>query len=108
MIIQYVATAIIVLIIIQLAVKLFQDKIIALKIFIWVTFWSVVLILIWFPGFLGNLGEIFGVGRGVDVLIYISLIFLFYLVFKQNFKIDKLNKEITKLIRTIAKNEKQK
>lgn len=105
MIIQYVATAIIILIIVQLVIKLFNDRLIFLKISIWIFFWCLVLFFIWFPNFMWRIADILDVGRGVDVLIYVSLIFLFYLVFNQNTKIDKLNKEITKLVREVAKNE---
>jgi small membrane protein len=107
MLIQYVATAFILLIIIQLIIKLIKDRLAFLKISIWVFFWCLVLFFVWFPEFMLRIAELLGVGRGVDVLIYVSLIFLFYLVFNQNSKIDKLNKEITKLVRVIARNEEK-
>lgn len=103
MIIQYVATAIIAIIIIQQIVKFVKDRPTFFKTFVMTIFWSMVLVLIWFPEIMGWLGEITGVGRGVDVLIYLSIIFLFYYVLRQNSKIDKLEKDITKLVREIAK-----
>lgn len=57
---------------------------------------------------MGWLGKVTGVGRGVDVLVYLSIIFLFYYVLRQNNKIDLLEKQITKLVREIAKNEQKK
>jgi small membrane protein len=103
MLIQYVATAFILLIIVQLITKLLKDRLIFFKISIWVFFWCLVLFFIWFPEYMWRIAMFLGVGRGVDVLIYVSLIFLFYLLFNQNSKIDKLNKEITKLVREISK-----
>jgi len=108
MIIQYVATAIIAIIIIQQIVKFVKDRPTFFKTFVMTIFWSMVLLLIWFPGIMGWLGEITGVGRGVDVLIYLSIIFLFYYVLRQNSKIDKLEKDITKLVREIAKSNAKK
>ncbi len=103
MIIQYVATAIITIIILQQIVRFIKDRPTFFKTFVLTLFWGIVLILIWFPRIMDWLGEITGVGRGVDVLIYLSIIFLFYYVLRQNSKIDKLEKDITKLVREMAK-----
>jgi hypothetical protein len=53
-------------------------------------------------------GKLFGVGRGIDVLVYLSIIFLFYYIFRQSEKINKLEKQITKLVREIAKENAKK
>lgn len=108
MVIQYVATGIIALIIIQLLLKLRKDKLAWVKILIWAVFWGGALFVVWFPSVIAEMAQISGVGRGVDVIIYVSIIFLFYLTFNQNSKIDKLNEQITKLTREIAKNEAKK
>ena len=108
MIIQYIATAIITLIITQQIVRFVKDKPTFFKTFVMTLFWGAVLFLIWFPEVMGWLGKVTGVGRGVDVLIYLSIIFLFYYVLRQNTKIDKLQKEITKLVREIAKENAKK
>lgn len=108
MVIQYVATGIIAIIIIQLFLKLRKDKLSWLKILIWLLFWGSALFVVWFPKVIAELAQVSGVGRGVDVIIYVSIIFLFYLLFNQNSKIDELNKQITKITREIAKNETRK
>jgi small membrane protein len=107
MIIQFIGTGIIVLIILQQIVKFVKDRPSFIKTGLLTFFWSGVLILIWFPKIMGWLGEVTGVGRGVDVLVYLSLIFLFYYVLRQNNKIDQLEKQITKLVRVIARNEEK-
>lgn len=108
MVIQYVATGIIAIIIIQEIIKFIKDRPSFFKTVVLSLFWSTVLVLIWFPEIMGWLGKITGVGRGVDVLVYLSIIFLFYYVLRQNNKIDKLEKQITKLIREIAKENAKK
>lgn len=108
MVIQYVATVIIAFIIIQLLLKLRKDKLVWIKILIWTVFWGGALFIVWFPEIIAKIAQISGVGRGVDVIVYVSIIFLFYLIFSQNSKIDKLNRQITKLTREIAKNETKK
>lgn len=43
-----------------------------------------------------------GVGRGVDVVIYVSLMVLFYVVFRLFIKIEEVEREITTLVRKLA------
>ena len=104
MIIQIIATIIILIIFYQLVKKFIKDKASLTKIIFWVLFWGISLIIIWLPKeTIDNIGSIFGVGRGIDVLVYLSIILLFYSNFKQTERIEKLEKEITKLVREIAK-----
>lgn len=103
MVIQIIATIIILIIFYQLIKKFIKDKASLTKIIFWVLFWGISLIIIWLPKeTIDNIGSIFGVGRGIDVLVYLSIILLFYSNFKQTEKIEKLEKEITKLVREIA------
>lgn len=108
MVIQYIATGIIALIIIQQVIKFLKDRPSFFKTVILSLFWIAVLLLIWFPEIIGWLGDLTGVGRGVDVLVYLSIIFLFYYLLRQNNKIDKLEKQITKLVRELAKQNAKK
>ena len=106
MTIQYIATGIIVIILIQLLIQVLKDRAQLFKLLFWGIFWGIALIFIWLPtNTIDKLGQLFGVGRGIDVLVYLSIIFLFYYIFKQNEKINKLEKEITKLVRRLAKDE---
>lgn len=105
MVIQFIATGIIVIILGQLGLKVIKDKTSVFKLMFWGIFWAIALVFIWLPtGLLDKLGELFGVGRGVDVLVYLSIIFLFYTNLRLNNKVEKLEKEITKLVREIARN----
>lgn len=69
-------------------------------------FWS----FIWISAFAGILSpkittkvaEFFGVGRGVDVMVYISIAVLFYLVFRVFVMVEDLRHEISELIRLMA------
>lgn len=104
MIIQYIATAIILIAIVQLILKVIKDKTFLFKLIISGIFWSIALGLIWLPpGTLDYWGNLLGVGRGVDVLVYLSIILLFYNNFRLKNSIEKLEKENTILIREIAK-----
>jgi hypothetical protein len=104
MVIQYVATIIIALIVLQLISKFKKDRVSWPRTLIWILFWCIGLFVVWFPVTIAKIAQVSGVGRGVDIIIYISIILLFYLLSNQNTKIEELNKQITKLTREIAKN----
>lgn len=69
-------------------------------------FWS----LIWLSALTGillpktttKIAEFFGVGRGVDIIVYVSLSLLFYLVFRLYVMIEDIRRDITSLVRQIA------
>lgn len=70
------------------------------------TFWSSIFISaaigIAYPEITGQLASALGIGRGVDVVIYISIALLFYLIFRLSIMIEDLRHEISQLIRELA------
>lgn len=69
---------------------------------VWCLFWCVVLFVIYYPGFLSGIASLLSIGRGVDLAIYVSVICLFYLIYKLFIKIQKIERQITLLVRKIA------
>ena len=68
----------------------------------WFFVWFAVLLIVFFTPVIDALSRPIGVGRGIDLVVYVSILVLFYLVFQINMKIDKLEKDITKLVREIS------
>ena len=69
---------------------------------LWMLFWILGLVIIWFPEIIGLIGEFMGVGRSIDALVYIAIVFLLYSTLSQKIKINELSKEITLLNRKLA------
>ena len=69
----------------------------------WIIFWifatGAILSLKWIDKLAAGLGFS---GSGIDILLYIAVIALFYFIFKLMLKIEKQEKNITKIIREIA------
>ena len=74
---------------------------------LWLFFWLVGLVVIWFPELIGLIGELMGVERSIDALVYISIVYLLYAFLRQKIRINELSKEITELTRKIAIKEVQ-
>lgn len=74
----------------------------------WLVFWIsaavAVVSLKWIDKLVAGLGFS---GSGIEVLFYIAVIILFYLIFRLRLKIEKMEKNITKVIREIALTRKQ-
>lgn len=86
-----------------------RDKIISTKMAIfWSIIWLGALVVILLPTTTSQIAEIFGVGRGVDVIVYISLTLLLYLVFRLYVMVEDLRHEITDLVRQVALKESSK
>lgn len=75
------------------------------KLLYWSMFWVAVMVVIWTPQTASVLAAYLGVGRGVDLVLYCSVVLLFYLLFQASRKIDRLERSLTKLVRTIALEE---
>ena len=75
-------------------------------------FWSGIFglaaIVVLFPGLTSGLARALGIGRGSDVVLYISIILLFYLVFRLYIYIEDLRHDITKIVKKIALKENDK
>lgn len=72
------------------------------KLLLWSSFWLVVAVVILSPQTTTMLANILGVGRGVDLALYVSVVVLFYVLFTMSRKVDGLEKSLTNLVRAIA------
>jgi len=68
----------------------------------WFLIWIAALVGISLPATTTRIAGFLGVGRGVDIIVYISLALLFYLVFRIYVMIEDLRHQITYIIREIA------
>lgn len=69
----------------------------------WFLIWFAVLVMVFATPIIDALSRPIGVGRGIDLAVYVSILVLFYVVFQLHMKFDKLEREITKLVRELAR-----
>ena len=108
MLIQFIIILFSLFAISRLRSKLKVKEIDAKEFYLWLLFWAVIIIAtLWFRK-TDIIAKFFGVEKGADLAVYISILFLFYLLFKLIVKIKKIERDITKIIREIAiKNSKK-
>lgn len=68
----------------------------------WLGFWFIVAGLVWIPQFTNRLAAWLGVGRGADAVFYISIVALFYAVFRLYGKLENLEQQLSELVKKIA------
>ena len=75
-------------------------------------FWSILFVsaiaVVAFPNETTSFAKLVGIGRGVDLIVYASIVTLFYLVFRIYVFMEDIRHEITELVRKIALENKKK
>lgn len=71
----------------------------------WALLWAVALLIVWEPSTTDSLATQLGIGRGVDVILYSAITFLFFLIFKLHIKLSQIESQITKVVRDRALEE---
>ena len=82
----------------------FKEKSISRQaIFFWLFVWIAVLVLVFHPDLSNTIARFLGMGRGIDSVFFLSIVSLFYLVFRLYVKMEQLDKDITALSKNTSK-----
>jgi hypothetical protein len=72
---------------------------------LWSVFWMALAVVTLLPQSTSWLASFVGVGRGVDVVIYLAIIILFYLMFRIFLRLEKIEHDITLIVREMGLRE---
>ncbi len=79
-----------------------RGKISRVSAVLWSLLWIAVGVVVMQPESTTFLAHRLGVGRGVDLVTYLALLFIFFLLFRLFSRIEELEQDITRLVREIA------
>ena len=65
----------------------------------WFLFWAAAIVAVLWPESTTIFANKLGIGRGADLIIYISIAVIFFSVFRLHIKIEAINRDITKVVR---------
>ncbi|MFH1405257.1 MAG: DUF2304 family protein [Patescibacteria group bacterium] len=88
--------------IVRASMQFHQGRVTRFWLVFWLLFWLVLCLVVLLPQTTQTLASVLGVGRGVDLAIYVSIILLFYLVYRVFVKLEDIENQITKLVRSVA------
>ncbi len=103
--VQIIVLVIIALIVVKTFKKYHSQAITVREFFLWTVFWLIVAVLFIFPDATQTAANWAGIGRGVDLIIYLALIFLFSALFFILVRLERLEKDVTKIVRKRALEE---
>jgi hypothetical protein len=69
---------------------------------LWCLVWLGTALIVTFPDATSVLAHQLGIGRGSDLVMYVTLIVALYLIFRIHLMLDRIQQEITEIVRTIA------
>jgi len=72
---------------------------------LWSILWLLVALINVFPEILSRISDFVGIGRGVDLLIYLAIFAIFYSLFRMQVRMNLLDKKLTKVVRKNAVGE---
>lgn len=100
---QVIAILVILFFLIRLIYQRIKGQILFLEFLAWLFFWLIAALAVIFlkqiDAFVLSLGFS---GSGIDIMLYLGFVFLIYLVFKLRIKLEKMERNITQLVREIA------
>ena len=68
----------------------------------WFVLWLLVAVVFWQPETTSYVANRLGIGRGADLAVYLSILAIFYLLFRIFVRLNKIDAEITKVVRKDA------
>lgn len=71
----------------------------------WVTVFILAITAVVFPNLTSKIAKATGIGRGVDTVVYASIVLLFYLVFRIHIFLEDLKNDITAIVKKLALKE---
>ncbi len=73
-----------------------------LQLLFWIVVWSSAAFIINIPAATTFIAALLGIGRGVDLIIYVSFLAVFYLIFRIHLVLNRIDQEITQIVRSMA------
>jgi hypothetical protein len=74
----------------------------------WAGFWALAALAILWPNSTTVLANYLGIGRGADLILYVSLAIMFFALFRLHIKIESIGRDVTTVVREHALHGKNK
>jgi hypothetical protein len=106
---QIIALVIITFFIVRLLPQRKKDQISKNEFYFWLIFWLGTALAVIFIKVIDQIVLFLGFsGSGINFLLYLAIMMLFYFIFRMRLRIVKMDKELTKIARKIALEEVEK
>lgn len=107
-VIQVLILLFIVYVLVGLGLRVKKRDLTSIMFSLLVLFWGIVGFVVIFPEILDKIADVVGVGRGVDVALYVSVLILFYGMYRIYVRLEKIDRSMTELVRKMSINTSEK
>lgn len=101
-IIQFILLVVVLLILWRLYRRLVGGELAKREFVEWLLLWLAVAFLVLVPDSASYLANLVGVGRGSDLVVYAAVVLAFYLLFKIFLRLERNERELTTIVRSLA------
>ena len=84
----------------RVIVKFRRGELKATEFLTWLVFWLAVGVAFVTPESLTRIANLLGIGRGADLVLYVAVVVVFYLMFRIFVRLEKMERDITKVVRS--------
>jgi small membrane protein len=103
---QSIALLIIIIFVVRLFILKKEHKVSANEFIFWLVFWFIAGLGVFFVKDLDRLAAALGFSAsGIQIILYAAVAVLFYMNFRLRLKIEKMDKDLTKVVRELALTE---
>lgn len=74
----------------------------------WGLIWMLGLIVVLQPQVASQLATLLGIGRGSDLILYVAIIVLFFMIFKVQISVEKMKISLARIVRHYALEDQEK
>jgi hypothetical protein len=104
---QIIALLVIVFFLVKLSQQKHRSEITRFEFAIWLMFWLLAGLAVIFIKFIDRISSSLGFrALGIDLMVYMGIALLFYLVMKMRIRINQIDRNITKIVKHLALEEK--
>lgn len=68
----------------------------------WMVIWAGIETVLWIPKLLDEIAQTIGIGRGIDAVVYGTIVFLFYMMYRLYAKTKTLELEVAEIVGRMA------
>ena len=108
MLIQILAVIFVIFALWRVIAKFKRNELRLAEFLMWLVFWVAVGVAFFTPESVTKIANLFGIGRGADLVLYVGVVAVFYFMFRIFVRLEKMERDITKVVRKETLDESKK
>jgi len=109
MILQIFVSILVLVVLFEVYRSFYKKELSKLSFVFWLIIWCSIFTIVWYPNITQYIATLFNIRRAIDSVVYLSIVIMFYLLFRVLLKLERLEHKLEGFIRkTVLTDEKEK